>query len=147
MPTPPNLEPLHRKGYTLSMHERLFLKVELARLERLGVIRRSTSPWMSPVVIAPKPNGKLRLTCDFRLINKHTLADPYPLPTVEDMLASMAGSNMWSQLDAVSGFWQVPVHPEDVPKCGFTTCYVNYEWTRMPMGMASSPATFQRLIR
>jgi hypothetical protein len=44
------------------MHERLFLKVELARLERLGVIRKSTSPWMSPVVTAPKPTGKLHLT-------------------------------------------------------------------------------------
>lgn len=138
VPTPPDLQPLHRKGYSLSMHERLFLKVELALLERLGVIRKSTSPWMSPVVIVRKPNGKLRLTCDFRLINKHTMVDSHPLPTVEEMIASMSGSKLWSQLDAVSGFWQVPVHENDIQKCGFTTCFGNYEWTRMPMGMASS---------
>lgn len=144
--TPADAQPVHRRGYTLSMHERLFLKCELRRLRRLGVIRPSSSPWMSPVVMVQKPNGKLRLTCDFRGINGVTIADPYPLPTVESMLASMAGSNMWSQLDAVSGFWQIPVHPDDVEKCGFTTCFGNFEWVRMPMGMVSSPATFQRLM-
>jgi len=163
VPTPPDLRPVRSRGYKLSMHDRLFLKVELQRLLRLGVICPSSSPWMCPVVIAPKPNGKLRLTCDFRPINRHTLPDTYPLPTVEDMLASMAGSKLWSQIDAVTGFWQVPVHPDDIsqvrpattypivhpddiPKCGFTTPLGNYEWVRMPMGMVSSPATFQRLI-
>jgi hypothetical protein len=108
----------------------------------LGVIRPSKSPWMSPVVMVPKPNGKLRLTCDFRGINKGTV----PLPTVDEMLASMAGSTMFSQLDAVTGFWKIPVHPDDIPKYGFTMCFGNYEWVRMPMGMVSSPATCQRLM-
>ena len=101
---------------------------------------------MSPVVMVPKPNGKLRLTCDFRGINKGTVSDPYPLPTVDEMLASMAGCTMLSQLDAVTGFWQIPVHPDDIPKCGFTTCFGTYEWVRMPMGMVSGPATYQRLM-
>lgn len=146
VPTLPDMKPVYRRGYSMSMHERLALKVELQRLLRLGVIRPSQSPWMSPVVMVPKPNGKLRLTCDFRGINKGTVADPYPLPTVDEMLAAMAGSSLWSQIDAVSGFWQIPVHPEDIPKCGFTTCFGNYEWVRMPMGMVSSPATYQRLM-
>lgn len=146
VPTAPDLEPLRRRGYSLSMHERLFLKVEIQRLLRLGVIQPSSSPWMSPVVMVAKPNGKLRLTVDFRLINQHTVADPYPLPTVEDVLASMAGSTMWSQIDAVTGFWQIPVDPADVPKCGFTTPFGNFEWVRMPMGMVSAPATYQRLM-
>jgi hypothetical protein len=146
VPTDPDMKPVHRRGYSMSMHERLALKLELQRLLRLGVIRPSRSPWMSPVVMVPKPNGKLRLTCDFRGINKGTVPDPYPLPTVDEMLAAMAGSSLWSQIDAVSGFWQIPVHPEDIPKCGFTTCFGNFEWVRMPMGMVSSPATYQRLM-
>jgi hypothetical protein len=146
VPTPPDLKPIRRRGYNLSMHERLALKLEIQRLLRLDVIRASSSPWMSPVVMVPKPNGKLRLTWDFRGINKGTVADPYPLPTVEAMLASMSGASLFSQIDAVSGFWQIPVHPEDIAKTGFTTPFGNYEWVRMPMGMDSSPGTFQRLM-
>jgi hypothetical protein len=146
IPTPGDLQPVRQRGYGLSMHERLFLKSEVQRLLRLGVIRPSSSPWMSLVVMVKKPNGKLRLTIDYRLVNKHTIADPYPLPTVEDMHASMAGCTMWSQLDAVTGFWQAPVAEEDVPKTGFTNPFGNFEWTRRPMGMVSSPSTFQRLM-
>ena len=138
--------PITQSPYKLSQHERLGLQVEIKRLLRLGVIKPCDSEWICPVVMVKKPNGKWRLTCDYRKLNAATRPDPYPLPTIDDMYAAMSGCKLWSQLDAVSGFWQVPVHEDDTPKLGFTTPFGNFTWTRMPMGVTGAPAAFQRLM-
>jgi len=138
--------PVTQRPYKLSYAQAVWLKDELDRLLRLGVIRPSTSPWMSPIVIVPKPNGGWRLCVDMRLLNKCSLPDPYPLPTVDEMHAAMGGCKLWSKMDYVSGFWQVPIHPDDCFKCGLTTPHGNFEFCRMVMGMQSAPATFQRLM-
>jgi hypothetical protein len=138
--------PVTQRPYKLSYAQAVWLKGELGRLLKLGVIRPSSSPWMSPVVIVPKPDGSWRLCVDMRRLNKCTLPDPYPLPTVEEMHAAMGGSQLWSKMDFVSGFWQVPIHPDDCFKCGLTTPHGNFEFCRMVMGMQSAPATFQRLM-
>ena len=138
--------PITQRAYKLSHAQAMWLKGELDRLLRLGVIRPSSSPWMSPVVIVPKPDGSWRLCVDMRRLNKCTLPDPYPLPTVEEMHAAMGGADLWSKMDFVSGFWQVPIHPDDCFKCGLTTPWGNFEFCRMVMGMQSAPATFQRLM-
>ncbi len=139
-------KPITQSPYKLSQHERMALKLELQRLLRLGVIKPCNSAWISPVVMVRKPNGKWRLTCDMRKLNQASQPDPYPLPTVEDMYAHMSGCQLWSQLDAVTGFWQVPVHEDDMHKLGFTTPFGNFTWTRMPMGVTGAPAAFQRLM-
>jgi hypothetical protein len=77
--------PVTQRPYKLSYAQAVWLKGELDRLLKLGVIMPSSSPWMSPVVIVPKPNGGWRVCVDMRLLNKCTQADPYPLPTVEEM--------------------------------------------------------------
>jgi len=141
-----NSDPITQKPYKLSHHESLWLKVELQRLLRLGVIRKSNSPWMSPVVLVKKSNGKLRLCVDMRQLNAATLADPYPLPTVDSIHGDMGGCKFFSQMDYVTGFWQVPIHPDDCHKAGFTTPHGNFEFTRMVMGMQSAPSTFQRMM-
>jgi hypothetical protein len=139
-------EPVTQRPYKLSHHDSLWLRVELERLMRLGVIRRSKSAWMSPVVLVKKPNGGLLLCVDLRALNRVTLPDPYPLPRIEEVHAAMGGCAVWSQMDYVTGFWQVPIRPEDCPKTGFTTPFGNFEFCRMAMGMMSAPATFQRLM-
>lgn len=101
---------------------------------------------MSPAVPVPKPDGSYRLCVDMRQLNKESKADPYPLPTVEEMHAAMGGCQLWSKMDFVCGFWQVEIHPDDRHKCGLTTPHGNFEFCRMVMGMQSAPATFQRLM-
>ena len=77
--------PITQSPYKLSQHERLGLQVEIKRLLRLGVIKPCDSEWICPVVMVKKPNGKWRLTCDYRKLNAATRPDPYPLPTIDDM--------------------------------------------------------------
>lgn len=96
--------PITKKPYNLSRRERLQLKVDIQRLLRLGVIRPTTSPWLSHVVCVRKPNGKIRLCLDLRLLNSKTLPDAYPLPRIEDVHAAMSGCSLWSQMDLVGGF-------------------------------------------
>lgn len=139
-------DPVTQKPYKLSHHESCWLKIELQRLLRLGVIRRSNSPWMSPVVLVKKPNGGLRLCVDLRALNRVTIPDPYPLPKIDEVHAAMGGCKLWSQMDYVTGFWQVLVNPADAYKTGFTTPFGNFEFVRMAMGMMSAPSTFQRLM-
>lgn len=139
-------QPVTQRPYKLSYAQAVWLQGEIDRLLQLGVIRPSSSPWMSPVVIVPKPNGGWRLCVDMRLLNSCTHPDPYPLPTVDEMHAAMGGCTMWSKMDFVSGFWQVEIHPDDCHKCGLTTPHGNYEFCRMVMGMQSAPSTFQRLM-
>eukprot|EP00854_Cymbomonas_tetramitiformis_P034077 gene34077-biopygen10480 len=130
--------------------------VELTRLrERLdellskGYIRPSSSPFAAPVLMVPKP-GKpevLRMVCDYRSINNLTVKDKYPLPDIQQLFDSMHGAKYFSSFDAVDGFWQMAMAPEDIEKTAFTSPHGSYEWLVMPMGLTNSPSCYQRRMQ
>jgi hypothetical protein len=138
--------PINQKPYKMSYAQAAWLRTETDRLVPMQVLQPSSSAWMSPAVPVIKPDGSYRLCVDMRQLNKKSKADPYPLPTVEEMHAAMGGCKLWSKMDFVCGFWQVEIHPDDRHKCGLTTPHGNFEFCRMVMGMQSAPATFQRLM-
>ena len=130
----------------LPLAKRKALKNELVRLLDLGVIKPSKSSWASPVVLVTKKDGSIRLCIDYRKVNSLTLKDSYPLPRIDDSIDTLRGSKWFSTLDLASGYWQVPMHPKDVEKTGFTTPYGLYQFRVMPFGLANAPATFERMM-
>ena len=112
-----------------------------------SVIVESHSPYAAPVVLVRKKDGSLRLCVDYRRLNLKTVGDAYPLPRIQESLDALVGAQYFSTLDLASGYHQISMDPRDQHKTAFTTPFSLYEYTRMPMGLASAPATFQRLMQ
>ncbi|XP_072572259.1 uncharacterized protein [Paramormyrops kingsleyae] len=111
-----------------------------------GIIKESRSPYASPIVIARKKNGKIRMCVDYRTLNNRTIPDQYTTPRIEDALDCLAGSQWFSVLDLRSGYYQIPMAEEDKEKTAFICPLGFYQFERMPQGITGAPATFQRLM-
>ncbi|KAK3729695.1 hypothetical protein QZH41_004571 [Actinostola sp. cb2023] len=119
---------------------------EIEKMLALGIIRPSTSPWASPVVIVPKPDGTIRFCVDYRKLNEVTKMDAYPIPSMERMIEKVATAKYISTLDLTKGYWQIPLEETTIEKSAFITGKNLYEFVVMPFGMKTSPATFQRMM-
>ena len=112
-----------------------------------GVIEESESPWSSPVVLVKKKDNSLRFCIDYRKLNEVTLKDSHPIPRIDTTLDSLSGSKFYSTIDLKSGYWQVPVAPNDRPKTAFSIPGGgHWQFITMPFGLCNAPATFERLM-
>ena len=121
-------------------------KAEFAEMERLGIVRRSDSPWSSPLHMVRKSDGSWRPCGDYRRLNDRTRHDRYPLPHIQDLNANLAGCTIFSKIDLVRGYNQIPVAPADVPKTAILTPFGLFEFLRMPFGLKNAAQAFQRLM-
>ena len=130
----------------IPLHEKV--KTELERMKNEGVIEEITEPteWVSPMVPVVKPNGDVRICVDLRKLNEAVERERFIIPRIDDVIHKLKGSNVFSKLDAQSGFWQLPLDPSTAKLTTFITPMGRFFFKRLPFGISSAPEIFQRTM-
>jgi hypothetical protein len=139
-------EPIARTPYRMSTLELQELKMQLKELLDLGLIRPSVSPWGAPVIFIRKKDGSWRLCIDYHQLNKATIKNQYPLPRIDDLFDQMKGATVFSKIDLRSGYHQLWIKEDDIPKTAFKTRFGHYEFTVLPFGLTNAPGVFMSLM-
>ncbi|GJU16072.1 putative reverse transcriptase domain-containing protein [Tanacetum coccineum] len=138
--------PVARAPYRLAPSEMKELSDQLQELSDKGFIRPSSSPWGASVLFVKKKDGSFRMCIDYRELNKLTMKNRYPLPRIDDLFDQLQGLSVFSKIDLRSGYHQLRVREEDIPKTAFRTHYGYYEFQVMSFGLTNAPAVFIDLM-
>lgn len=137
---------ISRKPYQLSRQKIDWLVTELAKMEKHGIIRKTNSPYGSPITLAPKADGSWRLCTDYRAINARTELASWPLPRIDDIIAETGGCRIFSNIDLLKGFWQQALSEDTKKYSAFVTPVGSFEYNVNPFGWKNSPKVFQRMM-
>nr|GFC73333.1 putative reverse transcriptase domain-containing protein [Tanacetum cinerariifolium] len=142
----PGTQPISKAPYRMAPIELKELKDQLQKLLDLGFICLSVSPWGAPLLFVKKKDGSMRLCIDYRELNHVIIRNRYPLPRIDDLFDQLHGAKFFSKIDLRSGYHQLRVKEQDIPKKAFRTRYGHYEFLVMPFGLTNAPAVFMDLI-
>lgn len=145
--TDPASQPVKVKNRPLSPGLEPALKEQMDAWMKHGVIEHSSSPWSFPIVAVAKKNKGVRFCIDYRLLNKVTKKDSFPLPHIEDNLARLARAKLFSCIDGCGAYHVVEVDKRDREKTAFATPWGLFQFKRLPFGLANAPATYCRLVQ
>ena len=138
--------PQHARYRRLSPKKLSAAKAAFKEMESMGVCHKAPSPWSSPLHMVKKADGSWRPCGDYRRLNNVTVNDKYPMPNVSDMTNVVGNSSVFSKLDLLKAYFQVPVNPEDQEKTAICTPFGSFVFRYSTFGLKNAGATFQRLM-
>jgi hypothetical protein len=142
----PCTAPISRRSYRMPPNELAELKTQLQDLLEKGFIRPSSSPRGCPAIFVKKKDQTLRMCMDYRPLNEVTINNKYPLPRIDILFDQLTGAWVFSKIDLRSGYHQIRIRSEDIPKTAFTTLYGLFEYLVMSFGLTNAPAHFTYLL-
>nr|GEX35632.1 putative reverse transcriptase domain-containing protein [Tanacetum cinerariifolium] len=142
----PGAAPVARAPYRLAPSGMKDLSEQLKELSDKGIIRPSFLTMGSSGPIRQKKDGSFRMRIDYQELNNLTVKNRYPLPRIDDLFDQLQGSSVYSKIDLRSGYHQLRVREEYIPKTAFRTRYGHYEFQVMPFGLTNAPTVFMDLM-
>ena len=138
--------PVQSRARRLDPEKLAVAKAELEKLCDLGICYRGKSEWSSPLLVTTKPNGGWRVCGDYRRLNNLTTDDRYPVRSLTDFTTELHGKTIFSKIDLMKGYHQIPVAEPDIKKTAVITPFGLFIFPRTPFGLKNAGQDFQRLM-
>jgi hypothetical protein len=138
--------PIFAKSNRLDPEKLEISKAEFKHLESAGIVPRSKSPWAFPLHMVPKKDGSWRPCGDYHRLSLVTTPDKYPLPNIQGLSNGLHGCNIFSKIDLVKGYYQIPVAAADIPKMAIITPFRLFKYLFTPFGLSNAAKTFQHMM-